>query len=134
MILVDTSVWIDYLRQRETPATNALEEIMERSYPFGLSGIIYQEILQGAVSPEDFDRLVEYFGSQRFYHPVDPVESYAAAGALYCLCRRNGVTIRSSIDCLIAQIAIENDLSLLQSDRDFVGMQAVVSELRLFSY
>lgn len=134
MILVDTSVWIDYLRQRKTPATRALEEIMEGGYPFGLSGIIYQEILQGAASPEDFDRLAEYFGSQRFYHPADPVESYAAAGELYCRCRREGVTIRSTIVCLIVQIAIEHDLSLLQSDRDYVAIQTVIPDLRLFSY
>jgi predicted nucleic acid-binding protein len=47
MILIDTSVWIDFLRQRQTRATQALEEIVAREYPFGLSGIIVSGDIAG---------------------------------------------------------------------------------------
>jgi predicted nucleic acid-binding protein len=89
--------------------------------------------LQGAASQESFKLLVEYFSTQRFYHPMDPIQSYAAAASLYRRCRQKGITIRSSIDCLIAQVAIEHRLLLLHSDRDYVAMQTVLPELRFFS-
>ena len=106
---------------------------MEHRYPFGLTGIIFQEILQGAGSTEDRATLADYFGSQRFYHPLDPIATYAGAAALYGRCREQGVTIRSSIDCLIAQIAIEHDLRLLHNDRDFLRMASPIAELRFLS-
>ncbi len=131
MILVDTSVWIDFLRGVSSPEVERLDVIMTVGLPFGITGVIYQEILQGADSSESYDRLGEYFGSQRFYHALDPTQTYAQAAALYRRCRRAGVTIRSTIDCLIAQIALEHDLELLHSDRDFENMASVIPELRI---
>ncbi|OGA33839.1 MAG: hypothetical protein A3G80_08940 [Betaproteobacteria bacterium RIFCSPLOWO2_12_FULL_62_13b] len=63
---------------------------------------------------------------------MDSVESYVAAARLYQACRRAGKTPRSSNDCLIAQIAIEHKLALLQDDRDFVAIADVRPELRLY--
>jgi predicted nucleic acid-binding protein len=132
MILIDTSVWIDWLRGTGTAATEALDQVLSNVLPFGITGVIYQEILQGADSPESFQRLADYFCTQRFYHPKDPVETYAQAANLYMHCRRRGVTIRSTVDCLIAQLALEHDLLLLHSDRDFGRMQEVAPALRFF--
>lgn len=131
MILVDTSVWIDYLRDNDSPATELLARVMAEAVPFGLTGIVFQEILQGARSPADFNRLGSYFGSQRFYHLRHPTESYEQAAQIYHHCRRRGVTPRSSMDCLIVQVALEHDLALLHSDRDFEQIAAVVPRLRL---
>ncbi|WP_231561718.1 type II toxin-antitoxin system VapC family toxin [Nitrosococcus oceani] len=127
---MDTSVWIDFLRDRDTPGTQALNRILDRDYPFGITGIIYQEILQGADSPKSLRVLVDYFATQRFYHPLDKVDTYRRAAEIYGHCRRNGVTIRSTVDCLIAQIALEHNLFLLHSDRDFQLMKGCVPELR----
>lgn len=132
MILVDTSAWIDWLRGDATQAVTGLEHVMAAGVPFGITGIIFQEILQGAGSPASFQRLEEYFASQRFHQPMDPVQSHAAAAAIYADCRRAGITIRSTIDCLIARIAIEHELLLLHSDRDFPRMHPVAPALRLF--
>lgn len=129
MILVDTSVWIDYLRGDVTPATEMLEGMLTDQVPVAITGVIYQEILQGADSSANFRRLVEYFGTQRFLHPRDPVESHARAAELYGRCRRAGITIRSTIDCLIAGTTIEHGATLLHSDRDFDRMATVVTEL-----
>ena len=87
--------------------------------------------MQGVSSRAKFEQLAEYLGSQTFYHPVDPVESYREAAHIYFRCRREGVTIRSAIDCLIARVAIEHGLILLHDDRDFEKMAEVVPELDL---
>jgi len=131
LYLVDTSVWIDYLGGAETEIAERFSEALDRGYPFGITGVIYQEVLQGVSSQREFDRLSEYLGSQRFYHPEDPVDSYREAARLYFRCRRAGITIRSATDCLIAQVAIENDLLLLHGDQDFERMVRVVPELQL---
>lgn len=132
MILVDTSVWIGWLRGNATTATDALERILADGLPFAITGVIYQEILQGADSQASFERLAEYFGTQRFQQPGDPVETHAQAAALYRRCREQGVTVRSTIDCLIAQLALEHELVLLHDDRDFERMQQVEPALRLY--
>ena len=97
----------------------------------GLTGSIYQEVLQGVSSEREFERVSEYLGSQTFYHPAEPVESYAEAARMYFDCRRAGLTVRSSIDCLIARLAIEHGLTLLHDDRDFEKISEVIPELAL---
>ncbi len=131
MYLVDTSVWVGYLRQQDTEGTALFAEILDRDYPFGITSEIYQEVLQGAASEEDFEQLADYLGTQRFYSPESEVDSYREAARLYFRCRRNGVTVRSTIDCIVARISIEHDLLLLHDDRDFLNMACVVPELRL---
>ena len=131
MYLVDTSVWISYFREEGTGASARFGEILDRGIPYGITGIIYQEVLQGAESPSDFEQLAEYMGTQRFYHPEDPIESYRQAALLYFRCRRVGVTVRSSVDCLIARLAIEHRLLLLHGDKDYENMERVIPELEL---
>ncbi|MEA3280386.1 MAG: VapC toxin family PIN domain ribonuclease, partial [Thermodesulfobacteriota bacterium] len=69
----------------------------------------------------------KYLGTQRFYYLKDPIDSFARAARIYFDCRREGVTVRSSIDCIIAQTAIENNLFLLHNDKDFDIMKKVIS-------
>lgn len=131
MYLVDTSAWIDYLREVDSEASALVAEVLDREIPFGISAVIYQEILQGARTQQDFDTLVEYFSTQRFFHLSDNMESYHQAALLYFRCRRGGITLRSTIDCLIARLAIEHELILIHHDTDFSAMAKVVPELRL---
>lgn len=131
MYLVDTSVWIGYLRERESEAVTRFVDVLDLGLPFGITGVVYGEVLQGARTPMDFERLKEYLSTQRFYHPRDPILSYEEAARLYYRCRRGGVTVRSTIDCLIARVAIEHDVTLLHDDGDFVNMGRVVTELKL---
>jgi len=133
MYLVDTSVWIGLFRQMETPVVHQLQNIIEQDIPFGISSVIYQELLQGAKSKTDYQQLRGYLETQRFYHPKDGIESYANAARIYFDCRRKGVTIRSTIDCLIAEIAIEHNLILLHDDLDFSHMANVAKGLKVFS-
>lgn len=78
----------------------------------------------------DFERLAEYLGTQRFYEPLDAVESYREAARLYFRCRGSGVAVRSTVGCLIACTAIEHGLVLLHSDRDYEHMARVIPELK----
>ena len=130
MYLVDTSVWIDYLRGRDTAHVRMLDDLLRNPLAVGLADVIYMEILQGARDARSFTRLRDYFGGQRFYRFGEPAASHAAAANLYFDCRRRGFAVRSTQDCLIARCAIENDLILLHHDQDFVKLGKVVPTLR----
>lgn len=130
MYLVDTSAWIDLFRQRNTAPARMLRALLDQRLTYGITGVIYQEVLQGASSEADYRRLRDYLGTQRFYHPMNPVRSYAEAAHLYARCRRQGVTIRSTVDCLIARIAIEHKLLLLHGDKDFAQLAAIEPQLK----
>jgi predicted nucleic acid-binding protein len=132
MYLVDTSVWVDFLRGDETPHVRALNDLLAGQEIVGTAPMVLQEILQGADSAERFETWIKYFSDLFCYVPGDPVKSYIAAARLYQDCRRAGNTPRSSNDCLIAQIAIENGLTLLHNDRDFIAIASVVKGLRLY--
>ncbi len=132
MYLVDTSVWIDYLREFDNPPARHFASLLDQDIPFGLTGIIYQEVLQGAATVDDFKSLKEYLGTQQFFEHENDLQSHQEAAEIYFNCRRKGITIRSTIDCLIAQVAIEHNLILLHNDEDYVRIASVVPQLKLY--
>ena len=119
MILVDTSVLIGFLKGTDAPHTHKLAEIIDRDIPFGICPVIYLEVLQGAATQHDFELLEDYLGSLAFYDLRDVRESAARAAKLSFDLRRQGITVKSTIDFLIAQTTIDNDLYLLHNDADF---------------
>lgn len=131
MILVDTSVLIDFFKGTRNDQVTALKECITRQMPFGISSVIYQEVLQGAKNKKEFELLQTYLGCQHFFNPLDPVRSYEDAARIFFTCRRKGITIRSTIDCLIAQTAIEQGLYLLHNDMDFDRI-ASLTELKIY--
>lgn len=133
MYLVDTSVWVDYLRGSATRQVVALKALLAGDEIVGVAPIIVQEILQGADSDQRFEKWRRYFSELCCYAPADLLEAHVAAARLYQVCRRAGKTPRSANDCLIACTAIEHGLILLQDDRDFVTIASVEKALRLFS-
>jgi predicted nucleic acid-binding protein len=133
MVLVDTSVWIDFLRGAPTAQVAALEGLLEGDDLVGTAPIILQEILQGADSPARFEQWRREFAGLMCYLPLDPIDSHIEAARLYAACRRAGRTPRSSNDCLIARIAVEHDLVLLEDDRDFDAIAAVEKRLTLLA-
>ena len=126
MILADISVLIDFFKGSRTESGEKFRRILQQGIPFGINSLIFQEVLQGAKSEKEYRLLRQYLETQRFYHPKDPIDSFAKAARIYFKCRRKGVTIRSTIDCIIAQTAMEHDLFLLHSDNDFDAMANVV--------
>ena len=133
MYLVDTSVWVEFLRGKATPQVQVLRELLSGEEIVGVAPIILQEVLQGADSTERFESWRKYFSGLFCYVPKDPVQSYVAAARMYQRFRSEGKTPRSSNDCLIAQIAIESRLTLLHGDRDFDAIASAIGELRLYS-
>jgi predicted nucleic acid-binding protein len=132
LILVDTSVMIDYLTGNENDAIYKFQYILDNNIPFGITPFIYQEVLQGVKTEKDFDTAKRYLDTQRFYSLKDEKESFASAAKIYFKCRKKGITINSAIDCLIAQTAIENNLFLLHNDSDFHNIAKVVN-LKMFN-
>jgi hypothetical protein len=126
MILVDTSVLIGFIKGSKNEATSKFKLILEQGLNFGITSHIFQEVLQGAKSEKEYNLLRRYLESQRFFQPKDPVDSFAEAARIFFQCRKRGLTIRSTIDCLIAQVALEHDLFLLHSDQDFHLMANVI--------
>jgi predicted nucleic acid-binding protein len=114
MILVDTSVWIDFLARRSRPP-KAQPKITD----FATCPPIVQEILQGFTDQSSYtsfeDRLLAF---PCLSEPV-PSELYVKAAAIYREGRQKGFTIRSAVDCLVAAIAIEHGVPVWHRDRDF---------------
>lgn len=132
MYLVDTSVWVGYLRGDAASRVQALKELLDGDPIVGIAPIILQEVLQGADSDERFEKWRRFFTRICCYPPKDPVDSCVEAARMYQSCRRAGKTPRSSNDCLIARIALEHELVLVHDDRDFDAIAAVFPALRIY--
>ena len=128
MMLVDTSVWIDYFRGNETPETDRLVDALSRDEDLCICGLILTEILQGIPSPKQY-RQVKRLLKPLIYLPVSR-EAHILAADIYRAARAEGKTIRNSVDCIIAACAVTHNVPLLQSDRDFLAIEAV-SKLRI---
>ncbi|MGI1691820.1 type II toxin-antitoxin system VapC family toxin [Thermoanaerobacter uzonensis] len=130
MILVDTSVLISFLKGIENKKVKKFEEIIQNNIPFGINNFIYQELLQGTKTENEFNLIKEYLSTQKFYDLKYDIKSYENAAKLYFKCKKKGITIRSTIDLLIAETAIENNLYLLHDDKDFSLIAQVDERLK----
>ena len=118
MILVDTCVWIDYFRDKRTPATDLLREFEgQADADICISSIIYFEILRGISNPRRRRFVAEALNRlERRDCPFSSVETMIRYDLL---CRRHGVNLPKLGDWLIIQTALDHHLELLSSDRDF---------------
>ena len=127
MVLVDTSVLIDFFKDKRNKGTEKLQNIILQNIPFGITQYTYLELLQGAKNEREFSLLDEYLSTQTFYYLNDNLKSFANAAKLRLKCNTKGLTINSTIVFLIAQIAIENKLFLLHNDKDFDKMSKIIN-------
>jgi predicted nucleic acid-binding protein len=125
LIVVDTSVLIGLFRGWSTPAIEQLRRLEMEGSSFAIPGVCCQEILQGAKDEREWNLLKEVLEAQEILFPLDPWEAHRSAARIYFDCRRKGLTIRSSADCLIAQVIIENEAILLHDDEDFERIRKV---------
>lgn len=121
MILVDTSVWIDVLAERDSPAVEAFETAL-RDGPPVTGDLILVEILQGFRDGKRL-RLAQAALSQFDKVSLCGPEIAPKAAANYRLLRQHGITVRGTIDVIIATWCIENKVALLHGDRDFLAME-----------
>jgi len=134
LILVDTSVVVDFLKGTDNEKVGLFEELLIKDAPFGISAFTYQEVLQGARNEKEYANIRQYLLSQTIYFLPESADVYEKAAQLYYKLRRQGITVRSSVDLLIAITAIENNLYLLHNDRDFDTMAGAIKELKVFNH
>jgi len=130
LILVDTSVWIDFLIGAESIHRAALHRLIEAEEDLCLADIVLCEILSGIRGDREFGKLRDRLFEFPIYSLSD-AESYVAAAELYRRCRKKGVTLRGITDCLISCIAIENGLLLFHKDKDFDRIARIEKDLRI---
>jgi len=124
MLLIDTSVWISVLRDRSGQVRQQLETLLAGREVL-LTRFSQLELLQGSLNEKEWTLLSTYLEAQDYIEPA--IHSWQAAARIYYDLRRQGLTVRSPIDCCIAQAALEHDLLLIHNDRDFETIAQVRS-------
>ena len=122
MILVDSSVWIDFLRGVPTPQAEKLDELLGVA-PLAIGDLILTEVLQGCSSDREFDEVWRLLSALNLVTLGGPEVAVAAARNFRRL-RALGVTVRKTIDTVIATRCLLDGYELLHSDRDFDAFQA----------
>ena len=117
MVFVDSSVWIDFLNQRITPQTSWLRA-PQNIGTVGLTSFVLTEVLQGIRFDRRFRNAEQFFRAMSVFDSPDRPMAVRAASNYRAL-RGMGITIQSTIDCLVATFCIENSYPLLHSDSDF---------------
>lgn len=118
MIIVDSSVWIDYFNGTITQQTNKLDSLLGYE-PIAIGDIILTEVLQGFTSDKDFKQAKALFADIEIFNMLGEENAIKAAENFRYL-RKKGITIRKTIYCIIATYCIKNKFRLLFSDRDFL--------------
>jgi predicted nucleic acid-binding protein len=117
MVIIDTTAWIDFFKDRTTPQTDWLETEMSRQR-LGIADIILCEVLQGISEEAEAKSVLD--GMERFeVFPTGGARMAVEVARNYRTLRRLGITVRKTIDCWIATFCILEGHSLLHSDRDF---------------
>lgn len=128
MIMVDSSVWIDYFNGRDTTQTRQLDSLLGIK-PIAIGDLILTEVLQGFKSDEDYNTAKSLLTSLTVFDLLGETMALKSADN-YRILRKQGVTIRKTADVIIASFCIENNLPLLFADRDFIPF---VRHLKLVS-
>ena len=130
MILVDSSTWIDYFRGAITPQTEKLHDLLG-SEPLAMGDLILTEVLQGFSEDRDFERARKLLTSLTLIE-LGGQDLAIQAAKYFRELRRLGVTVRKTIDLIIATRCIRDDYELLHNDRDFepfvrhLGLRSVI--------
>jgi predicted nucleic acid-binding protein len=130
VIVVDTTIWIDFLEARGTPFDRHLTGLVERDAPLALVDIVYCEILQGIRDGDVYARTRANLLAYPILRPLG-LGTFETAANLYRAARRRGLTVRRRVDCLIAATCLETGSEIYHNDRDFDAL-AAVSALRIY--
>lgn len=117
MVLVDTTVWIDFFSDRPLPHVQILEDLLVNREDLCICGIILTEVLQGIRKDSEFLTTKNLFSNLVFL-PMR-YSTFLKSAEIYRSLRQKGITIRKPVDCMIASVALENETALLDNDKDF---------------
>jgi predicted nucleic acid-binding protein len=129
LILVDSSVWIDFFSSSPGRAGNELRRMISEAEPFALTGVVVTEILQGLT--REVSRIEHYLSQWEILEPSG-LSTYREAAAIFRLARGKGVSL-TTIDALIAAIALEHHASVFTLDKDFSRI-ARLTDLHLHAH
>ena len=116
-VLVDTSVWVDFFNEYPSREADVLAQLLHDEVEILTCGVVIAEFFQGIRRVSSLAELESHFRDMESLVPRDP-DTYFAAAALYRDLRAQGVTVRSTIDCLIVCLTEESGALLLAKDRD----------------
>jgi len=117
MVLVDTTVWIDFFSDRPLPHVKVLEDLLVNREDLCICGIILTEVLQGIRKDSEFLKTKKLFSNLVFL-PMR-YSTFLKSAEIYRSLRQKGITIRKPVDCMIASVALESEIALLDNDKDF---------------
>jgi hypothetical protein len=117
MVLVDTSIWIDYFRGVYSPQTDRLHELLDEER-LATGDLIIAELMQGFKTKSQIAAARQVISRLEYFDLVGKDIAFKAADN-YRLLRNKGITIRKTIDIIIGTFCIENQFMLLHNDRDF---------------
>jgi hypothetical protein len=117
MVLVDSSVWINYFNGQAGPETDRLDTLLGTE-PVAVGDLIVTEVLQGFRDDSDYETARELFDSLTIFELLGHARALKAASN-YRMLRKRGITVRKTTDTIIATFCIDQDIPLLFSDRDF---------------
>jgi predicted nucleic acid-binding protein len=117
MIIVDSSVWIDYFNSHITPQTDRLDQLLS-SQPIAIGNLILTEVLQGFRQDTDYNTAKQLLTNLTIFNLLEADLAIKSADNFRAL-RKQGITVRKTIDVIIASFCIANNHKLLFVDRDF---------------
>jgi predicted nucleic acid-binding protein len=129
LVLVDSSIWIDFFGKKKTTTQDILEKILVNNNQACICGIILQEVLQGIRSDHEYEMVRERFSRLPFIYSNR--RTYEMAASLYRILRKNGFTLPSA-DATLASIAIQYGLKLFTLDLEHFRAITKYSPLELF--
>ena len=129
MTLVDTSAWVEYLRDTDSDVCNTVDRLIEEDDGLATTDVVIMELLCGAGASNHKNRIWGLM-NRCVMLPTRPLFDYEVAAELYTRCRRDGFNPANTNDLVIAAVAIGKKVPLLAADTDFDRI-AAVSSLRL---
>ena len=117
MIVVDSSIWISYFRNKPVGTATLLSQALNKGEDVAIIPIILAEVLSGFKEDQDYKEALKVLARV----PVLPltVETHIEAALMYRHLRKKGITVRGVVDCIIAQVCIDTQSSLMTLDKDF---------------
>ncbi len=132
MYLIDTSVWIQFFNNPISPQAKFLADLLDDNAGVCINSIVEMEIIQGIRSDRQLKNIRNYLGDFQYFPNISR-DYFLKAAEIYRGCRKRGVTVRKSLDCLIAANCLIDKLVIVHSDRDFDNIKKVYKPLQVVS-
>ena len=123
MILIDTTVWIDFFAGKPCSHVEKLQNLIQQRMSLCCCGVILTEVLQGISNEKSYSRTKENLSVFRYLSMSQ--STFIDAANIYRVLRKSGITIRKPIDCMIASVCMEHGVKLLHNDKDFSNIAKI---------